>query len=116
MKHRELMTTLLVACLAGCGSSKPPTSPVAGSDTSKPEVTAPTAAEPASSEPKSAEPAASPAATSAPAAAAENPCKKLKKGTCKVTRGCAWRDGKGGGCIQGDGLTEEPADAPSGDE
>jgi hypothetical protein len=125
MKHRALMATLLVACLAGCGKVPPPKNVADDPGLPGSEVTEPTPSEPTPSEPTPSEPetggskatapetgkskATAPEASPAPEAgpAADTDCKKIKKkATCKVTRGCAWRDGPGAGC------TDNPIDEP----
>jgi hypothetical protein len=105
MKHRWLLSALVVACLVGCGGSPPPKSPTEDPGLPPPEGTEPQAVEPQAAEPEvggseRAAPEVSPAPAPEPAAATS--CKKLKKATCKVTRGCAWRDAPNAGCIEPD--------------
>ena len=133
MKHRVLISTLLVAGLVGCGKGPVPKnaseseepgvpgySATAEPTPSEPAATEPAASEPTSSEPTPSEPKATKpetggakaktsGGTSAPEAvgAGSEDCKKIKKkSACKVTRGCAWRDGPGAGC------TDNPIDEP----
>lgn len=83
---------VVAVLLAGCGGTPEAASPVE-SMSSVPEPTDAPMVD-----------TSAPAATSAPTAAPETPptpaptaeakptCDKLPKGTCKVTRGCAWND------------------------
>ena len=100
------MSTLLIAFLVGCGGKPPAKSPAGEPGPGQPETTEPTVG---GSEPSAVEtsaPTDSAASSAAPAPAAEKPCKKLKKGLCKVTRGCAWRDGPSAGCIEATEASE----------
>jgi hypothetical protein len=114
MKHRALMSTLLVAFVIGCGGKPAPKSPAGEAGSGQPEASAPTeptigGTEPSPVDTSTPKDSAGPASASAPAAAADKPCKKLKKGLCKVTRGCAWRDGPGAGCIEATEASESSA-------
>jgi hypothetical protein len=113
MSKLTLVSALLAGCLVGCGSPPPPTSPAEDPGLPEPEVVEPEpiAQEPIDpdqeemeiSEPESTEPEA----TEPPPPVEEPPpmptCAELKRGRCKVTQGCAWREGavKGKGeCIE----------------
>jgi hypothetical protein len=105
MKHRCLMSMLVVGFLVGCGGKPAAKSPEGEPGPAQPEATTePTIGGPEASPVESSTPKDS--AAPAPAAAAEKPCKKLKKGLCKVTRGCAWRDGPGASCIEATEASE----------
>jgi hypothetical protein len=111
MKHRCLMSTLLIAFLVGCGGKPAAKAPEGEPAPGQPEATEPTVGgtEPSPVDTSTPKDSAGPASASAPAAPADKPCKKLKKGLCKVTRGCAWRDGPGASCIEATEASESSA-------
>ena len=122
MKRATLLSMLLVAGLVGC-NVPPPKSPVpdtevpgvesadpepSGLEAGEAEATEAKTGEPKAPEPKAVEPEPSPAPTAEPAE--EVPCKKLKKGLCKATRGCAWRDPPSPGCIEASDMADVSGD------
>jgi hypothetical protein len=112
MKRKAFVSMLLVAGLAGC-DVPPPTSPAQDHGIPEAEATEPESAGGETGEPEAAEPqAAEPEPAPAPEAAAveEVPCSKLKKGICKATRGCAWRDPPSPGCIEASEMADVSGD------
>ena len=103
------MSMLLIAFLVGCGGKPAAKAPEGEPAPAQPEATEPTVGGPEASAVDSSASKDSAAPASTPAPAADKPCKKLKKGLCKVTRGCAWRDGPGASCIEATEASESSA-------
>jgi hypothetical protein len=86
--------------MPGAESTEPEPSGVESSEAEAPEASAPEAT--------ASEPEPSPAPGAAPAE--EVPCNKLKKGLCKATVGCAWRDPPNAGCVEASEMADVSGD------
>lgn len=114
MAKLTLVIPWLAACLVGCATPPPPTSPAEDPSLPEPEVVEPEpidpdqtemeVAEPDSTEPEATDPADTEPSSPPDEAPATPKCSDHKKSRCKVTQGCAWRDGAGPGkageCIE----------------